>query len=103
MSHRKRNRPRPGSDTALMEGEVCRRMQRVVDFAMLWDVCERQACRRASACRHRDVACFDEYAAWLVEHLEEQAQWERFEGPFDAGHIADLVADMRARRKERAG
>lgn len=102
MSHRKRNRPRPGTDTALVEDEVRRKMRRIVDFAMLWDYCERPACQRADACRHRDVACFDNYAGWLVQHLKTAAQWDRFQGPYDDNRIADLVAELRARGRRRA-
>jgi hypothetical protein len=99
MSHRKRNRPRPGTDTASVEAQVRWRMRRIVDFAMLWDSCERPACQRAEACRHRDVACFDEYGGTLVQYLEETARWDRFYGPYDDNRIADLVAELRARRR----
>jgi hypothetical protein len=77
-------------------------MRRIVDFAMLWDVCERPACRRAGACRDREVICFDDQAGWLVEHLERSALWDRFEGPYDGDRIADLVAELRERRSRSA-
>jgi hypothetical protein len=72
-------------------------MREIAEVVKAWDVCDRPACRRAGACRAKDVACFDEHADELRMRMEELAEWPRFDGPFDDEALDDIANDMRAR------
>ena len=82
---------------AAAEVYVLIQMRAIADMVKAWDVCDRPACRRAGACRTKDVACFDEHADELRMRMEELAEWPRFDGPFDDETLDDIANDMRAR------
>ena len=73
------------------------RMRAIADMVHAWNLCGRPACQRASACRAKDVACFDKHADELRMRMEELAEWPRFDGPFDDAALDEIANDMRAR------
>jgi hypothetical protein len=85
----------PGIEDFLAREMVFKKMRETVDMVQTWEMCGRPACRKARGCRDRQVSCFDEFSEAIQGTIQELADWERFDGPFEESWYAHAATRIR--------
>ena len=85
----------PGAEDGIARELVLKKMRETVDMVKTWEMCGRPACLKSRGCRDRQVTCFDEFREAIQGTIQELADWERFEGPYEESFYATVAADIR--------